>query len=166
MAGKKRYGNAAPVSDVAARLLDPLLRRRTGLSVALVQSWEEIVGPGLAGATRPERIRWPRRDEDQPFEPGTLIVACEGAAALRLQHVTGEIVERVNAFIGYPAVGRVRIVQKPVDTGRTSKKVALPQLGASERARIGNLVEKIEDEDLRAALARLGASVAARRAGR
>ena len=92
-----------------------MLRKRAGISIGLVQSWEEIAGPRLAGASRPEKIQWPRRmHEDDPFEPATLVVACEGMAALHLQHETGEIIGRVNAFLGFEAIGRIRIVQKPV----------------------------------------------------
>ncbi|MCB1418612.1 MAG: DUF721 domain-containing protein, partial [Notoacmeibacter sp.] len=65
--------------------------------------------------SRPERIVWPRRaSDDDPFEPATLVVACEGFAALALQHETNEVIARVNAFLGFAAIGRVKIVQKPV----------------------------------------------------
>ena len=115
MAKKARNGNPVAVSDVATAILDPMLRRRAGISVGLVQSWDEIVGPRLARSTRPEKIIWPRRlHEDDPFEPAVLVIACEGAAALHLQHETGEIIGRVNAFLGFSAIGRIRIVQKPV----------------------------------------------------
>ena len=86
-----------------------------GLTIGLVQSWEDIVGPLLAPVSRPERIRWPRRrHEDDPFQPALLVIACSGAAALQIQHQTGEIIGRVNAFLGFPAVGGIRIVQKPI----------------------------------------------------
>jgi hypothetical protein len=45
MAGNAWRGNPVAVSDLASQILDPVLRRRAGMSVALVQSWEEIVGP-------------------------------------------------------------------------------------------------------------------------
>ncbi len=87
MAGKPSFRNPVPVSDLAGGILDPMLRRRTGMSLALVQSWEEIAGSRLAARSRPEKIQWPRRlHEDDPFEPATLVVACEGVAALHLQH--------------------------------------------------------------------------------
>ena len=73
-----------PVSDLASEILDPILRKRAGISIGLVQSWEEIAGPRLATHTRPEKIVWPRRmQEDDPFQPATLIMACEGFAAGR-----------------------------------------------------------------------------------
>ena len=114
MAGRTPYGNPVPVSDLATQILDPVLRKRAGISIGLVQSWEEIAGPRLAGHSRPEKIQWPRRmHEDDPFEPAVLVIACEGMAALHLQHETGEIINRVNAFLGFNAIGRIRIVQKP-----------------------------------------------------
>ena len=95
MAGKSGRGNPVPVSDLASEILDPVLRKRAGISIGLVQSWDEIAGPRLAGHTRPEKIVWPRRmQEDDPFEPATLIIACEGFAALHVQHETGEIIGR------------------------------------------------------------------------
>ena len=49
MAGKALRGNPVPVSDLATGILDPVLRKRAGISIGLVQAWEEIVGPRLAG---------------------------------------------------------------------------------------------------------------------
>jgi hypothetical protein len=160
MAGPKSFPQ--PVADLATEILDPVLRRRAGMSVALVQSWDEIAGPRLAGITRPERIVWPRRrGEDDPHEPATLVIACSGAAALRVQHETGEIVGRVNAFLGYGAIGRARIVQKPVDPARLPRREPRPLVPA-EAERIARVTSGVEDEGLKEALARLGAGVARR----
>lgn len=160
MAGKGRFGNPVPVSDLATEILDPVLRKRAGISVGLVQSWEEIVGPRLSARTRPEKIQWPRRlHEDDPFEPATLVVACEGSAALHLQHETGEIIGRVNAFLGFTAVGRLRIVQKPILNTASVPKPRPRQLTDTERSKLSGTVGMIEDEGLRASLERLGATI-------
>jgi len=160
MAGKGPGRNAVAVSDLATAILDPVLRRRAGISIGLVQSWEEIVGPRLARNSRPEKIQWPRRmGDDDPFEPAVLVVACEGAAALHLQHETGEIIGRVNAFLGFSAIGRIRIVQKPV-TGAPEPQKPVPRaLSSEEKARLAGTVGKIEDDGLRASLERLGATI-------
>ena len=160
MAGKKPFGNPVPVSDLATEILDPVLRKRAGISIGLVQSWEEIVGPRLAGHSRPEKIQWPRRlHEDDPFEPAVLVIACEGMAALHLQHETGEIISRVNAFLGFNAIGRITIVQKPVLTEEARPKPALRPLTSAEKAKLSDTVGKIEDDGLRASLERLGATI-------
>lgn len=160
MTGKRRGGNPVPVSDLATEILDPVMRRRAGVSIGLVQSWDEIVGPRLAGRTRPEKIQWPRRmSDDDPFEPATLVIACEGAAALHLQHETAEVIGRVNSFLGFPAIGRIRIVQKPVRQAEAPPRPRPRALTPPEKARLADAVGGIEDQGLREALERLGASI-------
>ena len=164
MAAKKPFGNPVPVSDLATAILDPVLRKRAGISIGLVQSWEEIVGQRLAAASRPEKIQWPRRmTEDDPFEPAVLVVACEGLAALHLQHQTGEVVSRVNAFLGFNAIGRIRIVQKPLAGPARKQKPALRPLSGLEKTRLWGVVAPVEDEGLRASLERLGATILGQR---
>ncbi len=151
------------MSDIATDILDPVLRRRAGISVALVQSWDEIVGERVAAGSRPERIAWPRRmSEDDPFEPATLVIACNSFAALHVQHESGEIISRINGFLGFAAIGRIRIVQKPV--GAPPKARLRPrELTAAEKTRLAGATREVEDDGLRAALERLGANVIASR---
>lgn len=160
MAGNNWFGNPQAVSDLATAILDPVLRKRTGMSIALIQSWPEIVGARLADRSRPEKIQWPRRrGGGDPFEPAVLVIACAGAAALHLQHETSEIIARVNVFLGFQAIGRIRIVQKPVLAGRAPPRPRPRPLTPPETARLGSIVQEIEDVDLRASLRRLGETI-------
>jgi hypothetical protein len=163
MAGKALRGNPVPVSDLATGILDPVLRKRAGISIGLVQAWEEIVGPRLAGRSRPEKIQWPRRPGfsgggDDLFEPAMLVIACEGGAALALQHETSEIIGRVNAYLGFSAIGRIRLVQKPVAEAQKPKP-KIRALSEAEKSRVDHVTGGIEDDGLRQSLARLGATV-------
>lgn len=147
------------IAEISERILDPLMRKRTGISLGLLQSWEEIVGRRLADRTRPEKILWPRRlSDNDPFEPATLVIACEGAAALHLQHETGEVLHRVNSFLGFNAVGRIRILQKPV-APQQAPKPRPRALSEGEKAHLSGLVGAIEDERLRASLEKLGTAM-------
>lgn len=158
------WNGPVPLADLTGEVLDPVLRKRAGLSLALVQSWEEIVGTALAASSRPERVAWPRRlREDDPFEPATLVVACEGMAALQLQHQTGEIIGRVNAFLGFSAIGRVKIVQKPVAVAAKPARPRLRKLETLETEAVARVVSGIEDEGLKQSLRRLGETIRAAR---
>lgn len=151
-----------PLADMASGLVDPMLQKRAGINLALLQSWEDIVGPAIGASSRPLRIIWPRRlHEDDPFSPATLIIACEGFAALQVQHETGEIISRINGFLGFSAVGRIRIEQKPplIPAKRRVKRLA--PLGPADERRIDKATDAIEDDALRAALARLGKNILA-----
>jgi len=150
-----------PVAETAGGVLDPMLRKRAGLVVDLLQSWDEIIGGDLAETSRPLRIAWPRRPQgDETFVPGNLVIACEGFAAMRIQHQTAEICDRVNAYCGFAAVSGVRIEQRPVGARRRPRKET-PSLGAEAEARLGAITSGIEDEALREALLNLGRSIKA-----
>ena len=161
MSNERGIKGFRPLADPASGILDPVLRKRAGITIELLQSWEEVVGPDLGQQSRPLKLLWPRRaHEDDPFQPATLIIACQGFTAMRMSHETGEIISRVNAFLGFAAVGRIKIEQKPV-AATAAKRRQLPPLDASTRARISHSVEDIEDESLRDALERLGQSIQA-----
>lgn len=160
--GKGRRG-ARPVGDLVSRLLDPVLARKAGMTTGLIAAWPELVGAKLDGVTRPEKLVWPpKRSEDDPFEPATLVIACEGASVLRLQHGTSELLSRVNGFFGYRAIARIKIVQRAVAVHRPNRKPPTRVLRAEEKTDIAAMTAGIEDDRLRAALAAFAESVKSR----
>ncbi len=158
---KPRRG-VVQISEVANRLIDPVLAKRAGISTMLLGSWDEIAGPDFADCTRPEKIAWPRRASeivgDGSYQPGVLTVACEGARALFLTHAQGELIQRINGFFGFHAIGQVRIVQKPVAAPPRANRPPRPLAGEAAR-RLETMVEGIESEALKKALTRLGTAV-------
>ncbi|PRD45737.1 DUF721 domain-containing protein [Phyllobacterium phragmitis] len=167
MSAKEGYKGFRPLADMASGVLDPVLRKRAGINLALLQSWEDIIGSALGTQSRPLKILWPRRaHEDDPFQPATLVIACEGFAAIRIQHETGEIISRVNGFLGFAAIGRIKIEQKPVPIAASRRRVGQAVVDAASEKHIEAVTAEIEDDDLRAALARLGRSVIAEKAKR
>lgn len=163
---RRRRRGPLPVAEALGDVLKPAARRRGFASTDLFAHWAEIVGAAHAEATRPERLSWPRRLEDggeETHEPAILTVCCEGARALLLQHDAPRILERINAHFGFPAVGRLKIVQKPVFRPAVARVPRLRALGAAEEARLAAMTDGIEDEGLKAALERLGRAVMASR---
>lgn len=154
--------NIRQISEIANAMLDPVLSRRAGINTMLLGSWDEIAGAEFGDCTRPEAIRWDRRQDREAaeqggFVPGVLTVACDGARALFLMHAKDELIARINAFFGYPAVDRLRIVQKPVrqDQVRRGLRPLPPQ--AAEK--LSDLLGEIDDPRLKASLERLGRGV-------
>ena len=95
------------------------------------------------------------RDGQLP-EPGTLVLRAEGPAALEIQHLSGPILERVNRFLGWQAVGSIRLRQAPL---RRTANSPPPTADAEAAARVRSTLGAIQDEKLRDALARLGAAI-------
>ncbi|HOV02988.1 MAG TPA: DUF721 domain-containing protein, partial [Kaistiaceae bacterium] len=86
-----------------------------------------------------------------------------GAHALAVQQQSALIVEKLNAFLGYPAIGRLRIVQRPLAPSRERKVPAPPVLDADREAALQARLGAVDDAGLREALARLGRGVLADR---
>ncbi|MBO6639409.1 MAG: DUF721 domain-containing protein [Roseitalea sp.] len=150
---------AKSAANLVNAVLDPVLAKRAGLSLALIDAWPEIAGAPIAEASCPLKIDWPRRRrEDDAFEPGVLVVAAEAMAALHIQHQTGEIVARINAFMGFDAVCRIKLVQKQLAEPPKTRREPRP-LSAAETDRIDRLADGFDDAGLRDAVRRLGRSV-------
>ncbi len=80
--------------------------------------------------------------------------------ALELQHRAPLLIERINLSLGRPAISRLVLVQGPLPLPAPPKRAPSPPPSAEEAEAIDRQLESIADPELRAALARLGKSVA------
>jgi len=123
----------------------------------LVTRWGEIAGSNIAAHSEPLKMQWPRPVEGQPQEPATLVLRVEGPMALEIQHSSDVILERVNRFFGWSAVGKLAFRQAPLSRSRRPVRPRPPD--AKAVAKVAESLGSIEDEQLRDALARLGAAI-------
>ena len=145
------------LSQIVGQTIADAFARQGFAATGLVTHWPEIVGAEIADHAEPMRMIWPRRVHEDDPEPATLVLRVEGPVALEIQHLSGVIVERVNRFFGWRAVGRIQIRQAPLM--RREKKKAPPAPDPEIVGRLAAAMGDIADEGLRNALARLGASV-------
>jgi hypothetical protein len=145
-----------PLADVLHKTLNEAFAKQGFASTELVTRWAEIVGAEIATHAEPEKIQWSRPWGGQTPEPGTLVLRVEGPAAIEIQHLSGVVLERVNRFFGWQAVGSLRLRQAPL-----RRRTKTPQScgDAEAAARIAADLPEITDENLRAALGRLGAAI-------
>jgi hypothetical protein len=149
--------SAKPLSALLGDVFSDAYARQGFASRELVTRWAEIAGPEIAAHSEPMKIQWPRPVEGQPQEPATLVLRVEGPVALEIQHTSDVILQRVNRFFGWNAVGRLALRQAPLSR-KTSRKAA-PSPDETDIASVAGTLSSIEDDDLRTALARLGASI-------
>jgi hypothetical protein len=154
---KPGYLSAKPLSVLLSDVFSDAYAKQGFAARELVTRWAEIAGPEVAAHSEPLKIQWPRPVEGQPQEPATLVLRVEGPMALEIQHASDVILQRVNRFFGWSAVGRLALRQAPLSRrGRRATSLA-PDPNAV--ARVAESLSAVEDEELRAALARLGASI-------
>ena len=144
-----------------SKVVRPALDRRGRALGRLIGAWPEIVGEALAAESAPEKLIAARGGPG-----GTLHLRVAPGAALAIQHSEPQLCERINAFLGAGLVARLRLVQAPL--APSSRRAARPPARPADphrMAAIGAKVASVDDPELRAALARLGAALAARGAG-
>jgi len=145
-----------PLSEFLGATLSDSLKTQGFASTEIIARWADIVGTEIAAHSEPMKITWPRANttgdmDDGVPEPATLVLRVEGPAALEIQHLSAVILERVNRFFGWQAIGRIALRQAPL----RRREPLDPEVAA----RIAASLPAIEDEDLRQALARLGAAI-------
>jgi hypothetical protein len=146
-----------PLADLLRKTLNEGFARQGFASSELVTQWQTIVGAEIAAHSEPMKIQWPRPIHDQEPEPATLILRVEGPAAIEIQHLSSVILERVNRFFGWQAIGQIALRQAPLRRVEKPAPPAGPDL--QKMAQVTAELGDIADDGLRAALARLGASV-------
>lgn len=154
---KPARGFPRPLAAIAGAALNDVLKAQGFASAEIIARWPEIAGPEVAAYSEPLKIKWPRHTDDETSEPATLILRVEGPAAIEIQHLSAVILERVNRFFGWRAVGRLALRQAPLH--HRPHKPSRPTPDPVAAARVAQDLPQIEDEGLRQALGRLGAAI-------
>jgi hypothetical protein len=131
--------SAKPLSVLLSDVFSEAYAKQGFAARELVTRWSEIAGPEIAAHSEPLKIQWPRPVEGQPQEPADVIL------------------QRVNRFFGWSAVGRLALRQAPLSRRNRSPASRAPD--PKSVAKVAETLSSVEDEELRAALARLGASI-------
>jgi hypothetical protein len=161
--GSMRENGPKALGGLAQRLTAGLARRAKGRAKSqggslarLKAEWPAIAGPELARISQPEALLSARGRSGK-----ALRLRVPGAAALEVQHRSGQLVERVNAYFGHKMIDDIRLVQGALATRAAPPKPAAPD--AKTTAEMERRAASVQDPELRAALARLGARIASRR---
>lgn len=154
---KPGRSSAKPLSVLLSDVFSDAYAKQGFAARELVTRWAQIIGPDLAAHCEPLKMQWPRPVEGQAQEPATLVLRVEGPMALEIQHASDVILERINRFFGWSAVGRLALRQGPLS--RRERPRPSPAPDAAQVEQIAQTLSSVEDDALRAALARLGASI-------
>jgi hypothetical protein len=103
----KRRNWAGAVSGDAGLVGTAAFVRAGFADPTLVLRWDAIAGPETARLARPVKLT-------EGPSGGVLTLRAEPGAALFLQHETRSLTDRINAYLGRPAVAKLRFVQGPL----------------------------------------------------
>jgi hypothetical protein len=134
-----------PLAALVPQVTRPTFRKHAPAAAQVLADWDAIVGPALAAVTTPLRLT-----------SGTLTIGCVGPVAMELQHLSGELISRINTHLGSRTVQSLRFAQTLFDR-------PLPPLppppSPEAKARAEAAVADLPEGELRTALAALGQAV-------
>jgi len=152
----ERSRRARAVADLVPSIGGQAFKRFGFTQSAIVERWEEVVGPQYARHSRPESLAFPRGKQDG----GTLKVAVTGALSPMLKHVEPQVIERVNRLLGYAAVAKIVLRHADMEPMARPAPAPVPvELSPETRSTLRD----IADPDLRASLESLAQALSASR---
>ncbi len=151
---------AVSAGDAASSVLQDVFSSRGFGTHQIVSNWQAIVGDELAEMTAPEKLSWtnpPPGHHGENGQTAILHLRVEGPVALEIQHMAGQIIERINIYLGAPLIQSLRILQAPLArTAAPIRKHAEPIPAKQESC---SDEDSEQDDPLDAALARLEAAI-------
>ena len=162
MRENSRQSGFRALGGLAQAVTSGLARKGSGggrmASIARLRlDWTAIVGTDLARRTEPEALIAGRGGK---AGAKLLKLRVSGASALEVQHMSSQIVERVNGYFGHRQIDDIRLIQGAIVRAAVPKPP--PKPAPELVARMDAKAADVKDPELRAALARLGARIAAR----
>ena len=135
VAGKAFSGHGGPIMAELARVWDALC-------------------PEIAAFTRPDAVR--------RIGPGPAVLRLKvaPARALEVQMMMPTLLERINGHFGGTVIGRIALVQAGAQNDRPETPRKLPEPDPALLAVLTRGLERVRDENLRAALARVAEGIA------
>src|SRR3954471_4212871 len=119
----------------------------------LITEWASIVGADVARMSRPVQLAFRQGER----KGGVLTIECGGAAALELQHLKPQILDRINSHFGYAAVAELRFRHGSTlakSRSRSSRRDSRPP-SATEIAETTATLNTLPDGEIKASLLRL-----------
>ncbi len=148
---KRRGGGLRALAASLPKVTRKAMGKRGLGEGGLIADWPSIVGAELAAVSAPSKLT--RGGE------ATLTLRVESGHALALQHLEPLVVERINSYLGYGGVARLRLQQGPLAKNREPPSAPPPPLSPAEEAELAARSATVADAELRAALDRLARAV-------
>jgi hypothetical protein len=149
-----RIGGMRAIGANLGRIAGPVLSKGGLGEAQLLAEWPSVMGEDLARDSWPVKLTF-RKGERRN---GTLRLKVVSARALEFQHREPQILQRLNSFFGYSAIGRIVLVQAPLPDDRQAAPPPRP-LDPRQETELDRSLARVDNPGLRAALTRLGRAV-------
>lgn len=160
MTDRRKFSGLATLAPEIRAITKKALGARGFAGSDISEFWEDIVGTDLARGVAPQKLTFEKDNRTH----GTLVVKSAGGAfAMLFEHQKERVMQRINAFFGYPAVSRIKIVQGALKIKSIPPKTVLKTIPKDELQALQEKVGIIEDEELRERTFEIGKALLAKK---
>lgn len=156
---ERKTGDLTNISGVLLPLTKKLVGKKVFAEVDVISNWNDIAGSEIASFSKPLKIDF-KKDERTG---GILFIETySGAFALELQTKSKLLIDKVNVFFGYQAVGYIKIIQNSKCSDNIIQDVIKPQkmlVTQEEENYIEKVSKGLKSDNLNEALKKLGRAI-------
>ncbi len=146
--GQQQYRHAPSAAWSTNKILRPLTKKFGPGKSALQSHWPQIIGEKWAQLSRPLSIRTSK-------EGKTLIIEAKGPASALIQANSGQLLGKINQFMGANAITKIKVVQGRIKMPHTKTEDIKPQ----QVDQLHSLLEDTTENRLKRALSLLGTKI-------
>lgn len=142
-----------------AYALKPITKKafdgKSALFGKMIVEWP-IITKGLGcEQAKPIKLNFPRGKN----KGACLSLATSSSQAFTLQHVSPQILQRINQFFGYKAIEKINFIHQSVEPIKSKKKSQLKTASPKILKQVENTLSFVDEGEMKKALVALGKSV-------
>lgn len=149
-----RHQRLTRVGSLVNKLVTPACQKQGFVQASILLDWSQIVGAKFAETCLPVKVTFPYGQRQN----GRLHVQVSSGLAPELSFLEPMILERINRYFGYGAIGKLFIHQEPLAPRLHRPKKVQQDLPETRQA-LEDQLSDIQDEGLRTALLNLGLGI-------
>lgn len=117
----KRFGYISGLNNVISKLNSKLLTKHDIFKSRIFTDWALIIGQEFAGKVTPISIQYHNLGKTQ--EKILVVEVDSSAVATKLSYITPMIVEKIAIYLGYRAIDKIKIIQRPQNMSEVMSSV-------------------------------------------
>ena len=138
------------------KIVKPLISKRGFGNSEIINNWVNIVGDKLAHNIIPQKISY---NSNSNLDGVLLLRVNSSSVALEIQYVEKQIINKINTYFGFRAIGRIKIIQGPIPSPERKLTSKIRSIAKTDKIELERKLNSIKDPDLRVALAALGTAI-------
>ncbi|MEM6781149.1 MAG: DciA family protein [Pseudomonadota bacterium] len=147
------------LSDAIPRVNSKIFARKYIALGRIVTHWSEIIGEDFADKAQPIKIHYRKSKDKSKKAEATLEVATTSAHASTLVYQKDVMLERINQIFGDRWVNDIKFKHVPFEAKAQKSRKRAKTLKPEDKKNLSDMLENIEDPDIKSRLQSMGASL-------